>query len=716
MRFLVSILLLVLSTTSFAQLKVKLAEDHFNNMAYYDAAPIYGELADKYINKKKGSVDYLYKAAIAYGKIFEFEKSNIYYEAFFKENPKGLNAEDIQAYVNQLRMVRQYAKSVDVSRIGLQLFPDNSVFQIIAEEGLAVDQLFKDSVLNTVNIMPFNSEEGDFAPFFVDDKLIFTTKSVHRGFLTGRYAWDHANFTNIVYTKFSEGKWQKPKPLSGVYFSRKHDGPVAFNEEGNKMVITHNFSSKEKKDGIRYLALYLSDKNGEGDWGDLIPFPHDEKNSNTGHGCFSPDGNRLFFVSDRDGGKGRTDIYYSDFKNGEWQKPVNLEVANTEGEEMFPYVSSDNKLYFASNGLFGLGGLDVFELDLNDPSAIPRNLGASINSPADDFGFVSDSSGNSGYFSSDRDDFVDRIYSWEYKPLSIVLEGLVYANYDPKKPIANQRVEIRSGENEAFIIETDESGSYKTTVNRSEKYQISSAKEFFIQDEKVELNTSGFRKDTIVKRDIHLNPTTIEIRLQVVEKESKKAIPNAKVSILDLKENKDSILTTDDKGYLELEVPRHRDYWSRASKKGYIDDETAFKTGNYSDQFISLELELPKINKGEKFKLENIFYDLNEATLRSESQHSLDKLAEFLIENNLKIELSAHTDSRGSNRYNQKLSQRRAQSCVDYLLQKGVEKRNIVARGYGESQLVNHCKDGVKCSEDEHQENRRTEVKILEIK
>jgi len=94
---------------------------------------------------------------------------------------------------------------------------------------------------------------------------------------------------------------------------------------------------------------------------------------------------------------------------------------------------------------------------------------------------------------------------------------------------------------------------------------------------------------------------------------------------------------------------------------------------------------------------------------------SLDKLADFLLKNNLKIELSAHTDSRGSNSYNQRLSQARAQSCVDYLIKKGVAKSNIKAKGYGEYQLVNKCKNGVKCSEEEHQENRRTEVKILEV-
>ena len=101
--------------------------------------------------------------------------------------------------------------------------------------------------------------------------------------------------------------------------------------------------------------------------------------------------------------------------------------------------------------------------------------------------------------------------------------------------------------------------------------------------------------------------------------------------------------------------------------------------------------------------------------MREESKSSLDKLADFILKNDLKIELSAHTDSRGSSSYNKRLSQARAQSCVNYLKKKGVGSRNILARGYGESKLINRCKNGVKCSEDEHQENRRTEVKILEV-
>lgn len=119
---------------------------------------------------------------------------------------------------------------------------------------------------------------------------------------------------------------------------------------------------------------------------------------------------------------------------------------------------------------------------------------------------------------------------------------------------------------------------------------------------------------------------------------------------------------------------------------------------------------------GVSFKIENVFYDLSKATLRPESKIELDKLYEFLIKNdNVKVELSSHTDSRGSDASNQKLSQARAQSCVEYLISKGINTKNIVAKGYGETKLVNRCKNGVKCSEDEHQANRRTEIKILKV-
>ena len=126
------------------------------------------------------------------------------------------------------------------------------------------------------------------------------------------------------------------------------------------------------------------------------------------------------------------------------------------------------------------------------------------------------------------------------------------------------------------------------------------------------------------------------------------------------------------------------------------------------------DIDLKYIAKGSTIAIENVFYDFGKATLRQESKVELDKLAEFLKENpKLKVELSSHTDSRGGDARNLVLSQQRAQSCVDYLISVGVNKNNIVAKGYGETKLINRCKNGVTCSEDEHQKNRRTEIKVL---
>jgi outer membrane protein OmpA-like peptidoglycan-associated protein len=564
--------------------------------------------------------------------------------------------------------------------------------------------------------MSFNSCLGHFAPAYFEGGLLFATKSLNKGFLTGRYAWDDAFFTNVTYTEKSEGQWTKPKALSGEFFSRKHDGPVAFNSEKNKMLITQNLSGKEKKEGVRYISLYTSIRNQNGEWGALKVFPYSTKESNTGHGCYSLDDKRVYFVSDREGSLGKTDVFYSDLKNGEWQAPVNFERINTEGEEMFPFVSKDNRLYFASNGRLGLGGLDIYYINLNDENSIPVNVGAGINSAADDFGIIVNDTLPQGYFSSNRNDFIDRIYSWKRNAPEIDVKINVFANYKEKEPIKDQEVlliDIQT--NDTIVLVTNDEGSVSTNVDLGKDYTIRVNKPFFELDEKVDFNTHTTFNDTSMVYDMMMNPTFISARIHVIRESDKSPISNAAISLYNPKTKKDTMLYTDESGFVTGLVDRHSAYRARASKKGYLDEEASFLTNNYSDKQVELELSMTKIKKGEIFKLENIFYDVDKATLREESKVALDKLASFLISNDVKIELSSHTDSRGGNSYNVNLSQRRAQSCVDYMVNKGVPKSDIVAKGYGETKLVNKCSDGVNCSEEEHQANRRTEVKILEV-
>lgn len=707
----------LLQSISFGQMKANLAEKHFTNLEYYKAAPIYKELADKYLKKKKGSLDYVLKTAISKGKIYDFKTSNYYFDLYIKNSTTPLTEEIYLSYINQLRIEKKYAASKAQALKALSHYPENKVLQHISTSSdEAIHKLREDSTLNNYHKMPFNSGAGDFAPTFYEGGLIYTTKAFHPDFLSGKYGWDNGNYTNLVFTKNTNGNWLKPSLLKKSFHSRAHDGPVAFNEQENRMVITHNYSGKEKKKGTRYLALYFSDKLPDGTWSYLTPFPHDHLESNTGHGCFAQEGNRIYFVSDKKNGVGKTDLYYSDLENGKWSAPVNLgKQINTEGNEMFPFVTKDNQLYFASDGHLGLGGLDVFVVDLNNPNAIPQNLGAGINSSSDDFGLIVDKTGNSGYLSSNREDFIDRVYFWERKEPQINLEVKLIAAFNPEELLPNHKVDIaENGKTKAFI--TSQNSIVNTTLKVNQAYEIIASKDYFIQTEQVFVKTENIKRDTTIYRTVFLKPTTINVKIKVVNKKSKEPITASKVRIRKIKDNDEEIVFTDEEGFVELVVDREEKYWASASKKGFIDGETPFQTGNQTGKIIELELELPEIVKGDKFKLENIFYDYDAATLRQESESALNQLAEFLLENNLRIELSAHTDARGSATYNKKLSQRRAQSCVDYLVARGISPSNIIAIGYGESLLVNKCKDGVNCSEEEHQENRRTEVKILEVK
>lgn len=720
MKYLIISLLtaiVMLQGSAFAQMKAKLAEKHYSNLEYYKAAPIYKELADKYLKKKKGSTDYILKTAISKGKIYDFQTSNYYFDLYLKNSTTPISEEHYLNYINQLRIEENYSESRTQASKALLLYPKNEVFMTISKSSdRDLNHIKQDSSLNSYLLMPFNSGAGDFAPTYFNGGLIYTTKAFHPDFLSGKYGWDNGNYTNLVFTSPIEQGWSKPTILKNSFHTRAHDGPVSFDESEKRMIITHNYSGKEKKKGTRYLALYFSDKLEDGTWSFLTPFPHDQLESNAGHGCFSPNGKRIYFVSDRNNGVGQTDLYYSDFENEKWTAPINLgKQINTEGNEMFPFITKDNLLYFASDGHLGLGGLDVFVVDLNKPNATPINLGAGINSSADDFGLIVEEKGTAGYLSSNRGDFIDRIYKWERKEPQIKLELKLVAAFTPEEILPNHTLTIVSSFDTTELI-TSELGTASTILKVNQNFEITASKNYFVQSDQVTVNTENIKRDTTIFRTIILKPTTINVKIKVVNKKSKNPIPDSKVRIRKIKDNSEEILFTDEDGFIELIVDRNEKYWASASKKGFVDGESPFQTENQSGKVIELELALPEIVKGDKFKLENIFYDYDAATLRQESEAALNQLAEFLLENNLIIELSAHTDSRGSATYNKKLSQRRAQSCVDYLVSRGVSTSNIIAKGYGESMLVNKCKDGVKCSEDEHQENRRTEVKILEVK
>lgn len=715
MRQFLSLLAVLFIFTSYGQLKSKIANNHFERMEYALCVKMYDEMATKFLKTKTGpesNWEYVRRAAICNFQLFQMSQSCSYYKNLKEAN--RLSEKDRENYIQALRYVGNYTESETLILESKSLFSKNAFFARMQDGLNSFNKLFEDSALYTVKDAGINSGDGDFAANFSEKGIIYATKSVNTKAIHPTYGWDNEYYINLMEaTYLNDTTLGKGQLLKHQFISKAHDGPVSFNSKGNLMLITKNTLGKKVDKDVVVLSLYFS-KLEKGEWTDLVPFIYNNKEYNVGHAVFAEQDSAIYFVSDKPGGYGEADLYVSRLtRNNEWSEPVNLgPTINTEQNELFPFVL-DNTLYFASNGHYGLGGLDIFEQPLKSGEK-PKNIGYPVNSSHDDFGYIVDTTELRGYFSSNRTDNIDRIYSFKKRPIQVNLVGIVYAIYKENEAIPEHELTVLNETTGTLnTLQTNEFGQFSLMLNTNENYRVSTSKEDFVLLKEGFVVTEGIHTDSTFYRELPLKPTTLQVRLRVVEMGTGKPIAYAKTTVTDYILNTESVLTTDENGIVVIKVDRDKTYWAHGSKKGYIDDNVAFNSANEYDKIIDLELKLPPIVKGEKFKLENIFYDLNKSTLRGESMMALDKLADFIIKNDLRIELSAHTDARGSDSYNLKLSQARAQSCVNYLISKGVRKTSIIAKGYGETQLINKCKNNVTCPEDMHQENRRTEVKIL---
>lgn len=665
--------------------------------------------------KKKADWENVRKAAISNYHLFKMKDANFYFDKLQGKNL--LTEHDRELYIEGLRYEEMYGKSNELIGESASLFPSNAFFRKLNSEKDNFKALFTDSAFYRLRPAAINSGKGDFGAAYFGSSLVFVSKSTNVGFINPKYGWDDDFYLNIMQSNLdADSNLTEPVLLKHNFVSRAHDGPVSFSPDGKEMAITKNTLGKKHGKEVVVLALYFS-KLENGEWSELVPFEFNNSKHNVGHATYSPDGNTLYFVSDQDGGIGEADIYKASRLGKGWSVPQNLgKEINTQRNEMFPFVEKD-VLYFASDGHYGLGGMDVFEANIDGLSA-PHNIGYPVNTSHDDFGLIFDASGKTGYLSSNRgSENVDNIYHVKKRIVKVDLIGDVYAKYAQLEPIPGQTVYIKDNSTQVIdSLVTTSSGQFSCPLQLNRSYQVFTKKDEFILLGEVSLNTANINRDSTLRCELILKPTTIIVHLRVIEKKNRNIIPAATTTISDYNLGWDTTLMTNAEGIVTLTVDRNKVFWAHGAKKGFIDADISFNSANEDGKVIDLELALPPIKRGEKFTLENIFYDLNKSTLREGSMTALDRLADFILKNDLKIELSAHTDSRGSAGYNQRLSQARAQSCVDYLMSKGVTSRNIKAKGYGETKLVNGCSDGVHCTEDEHQENRRTEVEILEVR
>ena len=575
------------------------------------------------------------------------------------------NVDAQKAYAFSLKKDEQYAEAIKVFKaLGINL---GSPFEYKKDIENCQNALKWKAARSPYKVdnQSFNSANDDYsATFYAADQLVITSDRSANS-KEEKYKWTGKSFSDLYIVDKNNAS---VKPFSTQINTSANEGTATFNADFTQMIFVRN--AAENKNDDQYTKLYFAERQGA-IWSQAILLPFCEAKTNYWHPALSADGKTLIFSANGEDGFGGYDLFITQKNAADWSKPKLLpRNINTIGNETFATVDADT-LYFSSDFHAGMGGLDIFKTYKIGENlwAQPQNLRAPINSGSDDFSFIIEKNKTAekdvlqrGFFTSNRKGGQggDDIYAFQ----KVIL---------PPLPVDTTK---------------------KNTPNNTPK----------IVDYRLLLDVYVLEK-IFVEAD---NPNS-----KVV---ARKGIAASNVSVLFGKENKKTL--SDGEGFLTMEMLENTDYQFVVSREGYLNKTATFSTRgigkdpNNPIQKFELEVVLDKIYKNKEIVLENIYYDYDKWDIRNDAQPTLNKLAQTLAENpTVKIQLNSHTDCRGNDKYNEELSQRRAQSAVDYLISKGIESSRLTAKGYGESVPANTCQCS-KCSEEEHQANRRTTFKI----
>lgn len=706
------------SNTAFAQKgKYKLANRYYTEMDYKSAGKIYDDILKDLPNDATS----LRRSAFCHDRFGNIELAE---ERFFVLSKlAACTSEDLLDYADNLKKLKKYNQAVRVYQRYYELNPDANWVKPYFEYGNWTNKILRDSLKFDVRLSKINSKESDFSPTFILDKVVFSSA---RSEGKSKKNKDDENYLNLFEaTILADGSLIDASIMENDANSKYHEGTACYDNVDQKIYFTrNNFDGKKKlkaNDGNLNLALYYSTYDQFNGMGDIKEFKFNNPEYSVGHATISKDGQKMVFISDMPGGFGGTDLYVCTKEGLDWSEPINLgSDINTPGNEMFPFIYNDDELYFSSNGHPGLGGLDIFVAywrNLKHPRI--NNLGYPLNSAYDDFGFILFRDGKKGYVSSDRPGGKgsDDIYEINIKPSAFITVSGRVIDKETRLSIPNATILLKdsaSKEVQEVMANSGPDGRYEFDVAYNENYNIVGVKNGYFQGS-INLTTrssSGFIDDA----DIELLSYDYAAEGRVLDISTGEPLYNAMVTLYRSDGEVLNSMRTDRDGRYFFGLDENSTYSMIAEKPEYSEQKIPVDTRNRQSTVIYTDFRLLKLVKGTVVPLDNILWDYNSDRINTQSGAELDKVVKYMRDYpTMLVELSSHTDCRGKPDYNKKLSERRARSAVKYIVSKGIPSNRIVSKGYGESKLKNHCADGVDCSEEEHQENRRTEFKILEI-
>ncbi|TDO73482.1 WD40 repeat protein [Flavobacterium chryseum] len=618
------------------QSKMDNADKKYESYAYINAIKTYEKVALKGYK----SEDLFKKLGNSYYFNSQFESAAKWYGELFKMNT-AVESEYYYRYAQSLKSIGETAKANKLMDEFNAKFKDDTRGILYKENVNYLDQIKANSGRYNIEDAGVNSPYSDYGSFVYNKKLYFASTRDTGNFSKRKHTWTGEYFSNLYVADIDSAK---VKRFKAALNSKFHETAPVFTKDGKTVYFTINnyLNGKRGKNENKFTLIKIYKATLEDDkWTNIKALPFDSDNYITAHPALSPDEKTLYFSSDMPGTFGNADVFkVSINSDGTYGPPQNLgKTINTEGKETFPFITSENEIYFASDGYPGLGGLDVFvgKLEENGTVSNIQNVGQDINSPQDDFAYIIDPVSQKGYFSSNK--------------------------------------------------------------------------------------TGGKGSDDIYKfLETKKLQCIQELSGVITDAETGIILPQAKVTIYE-GQTLISTAIADATGIYSFPVYCGKTYIVRAEKTDYTTKEvsvTIATTSGKTDLPIALDKAICKVTVGDDlgkcFGIKMIYFDLDKSNIRTEAAIDLEKILDVLNDNpTMKLDIRSHTDSRQTFKYNEALSNRRAQSTMKWLIKNGVNSNRLTGKGFGETQLVNECADDVKCTEQQHQANRRSEFIITAL-
>lgn len=718
----IRLLTLILLFPVFCQAQHRMAKANrfYDNLAFAEAVPEY----KKVLKSDSTNSEAIFRIANCYRMINNTTEAEKWYSKAIQLD--GAKPTHLIYYTEALMSNGEYKEAEKWIMKFRQVAGEDSRTNRIVESLNNINSLIEDSLNYSIQKLSINSNNADCCPVFYNNGIVFSSTRSRNELIKQVHQWTDRPFFTLYYSKGKDNNFSTPKIFAPSITTDFNNATICFNKTGDELYITRNNIDDGKvrrsDSGIVKLKIYHYKKSGS-KWIDESSFQYNSDQYNCAHPSLNPDGSKLFFASDMPGGFGGLDLYVCKKEGNLWGKPENLGPAiNTSRNDCFPYIDDNEGLFFASNGRGGLGGFDIYySSKSNNTYAEPVNLGYPINSANDDFGWVQNETGTSGYFSSNREskDQNDDIYS--FKRVSVLLNVLVYDS-KTKLPLTASTVKVIESGIQKRVLTTSDNGTINLLMKPGKDYKFIAEKEKYVPDtsgiEAKSLDTASIRNLSIaLKKELTNIMLTGRISSNDVDKNG---IENTIVSLTDKETGKGITTTTSKEGLYKFE---HLTLDSRYSLEAKKNDGVSYPVDISIDDLENnktLNTDLVLHGVQDVVKIDNIYYDLDKFNVRPDAAIELNRIVAMMKSNPaMKIELRSHTDCRQSDEYNMKLSERRAKSAVAYLIKNGISSSRLVANGYGKTMLINHCEcEGTKltpCTEEEHQQNRRTEFKILSL-